>query len=143
MNLWWCKPKHSMYAIYAYIDPPGTTPIDRHTWQSHGVSGKISSSRCDFFRKHRQPPESANIRLEEHPGWRLLSPSPRLAVSLLGWHGSTLKRETTKQIGGQIIPGKVRRLEINKPGPSKGCPMNYPTLPIGFHWAPLGGSWNR
>ena len=27
------------------------------------------------------------------------------------------------------------------PGPSKGCPMNYPTLPIGFHWAPLGGSW--
>ena len=27
------------------------------------------------------------------------------------------------------------------PGPSKGCPMNYPTLPIGLHWAPLGGSW--
>ena len=27
------------------------------------------------------------------------------------------------------------------PGPSKGCPMDYPTLPIGFHWAPLGGSW--
>ena len=27
------------------------------------------------------------------------------------------------------------------PGPSKGCPMNYPTLPISFHWAPLGGSW--
>ena len=24
---------------------------------------------------------------------------------------------------------------------SKGCPMDYPTLPIGFHWAPLGGSW--
>ena len=23
----------------------------------------------------------------------------------------------------------------------QGCPMNYPTLPIGFHWAPLGGSW--
>ena len=19
--------------------------------------------------------------------------------------------------------------------------LNYPTLPIGFHWAPLGGSW--
>ena len=27
------------------------------------------------------------------------------------------------------------------PGPSKGCPMDYPTLPIGFHWAPLG--WSR
>ena len=27
------------------------------------------------------------------------------------------------------------------PGPSKGCPINYPTLPIDFHWAPLGGSW--
>ena len=32
-------------------------------------------------------------------------------------------------------------LETSIPGPSKGCPMNYPTLPIGFHWAPLGGSW--
>ena len=27
------------------------------------------------------------------------------------------------------------------PGASKGCPMDYPTLPIGFHWAPLG--WSR
>ena len=26
-------------AIYAYTDPPGTTPTDRHIWQSHGVSG--------------------------------------------------------------------------------------------------------
>ena len=24
-----------------------------------------------------------------------------------------------------------------------GCPMDYPTLPIGFHWAPLGGSWYK
>ena len=24
---------------------------------------------------------------------------------------------------------------------SKGCPMDYPTLPIGFHWAPLRGLW--
>ena len=24
---------------------------------------------------------------------------------------------------------------------SKGCPMDYPTLPISFHWAPLG--WSR
>ena len=33
----------------------------------------------------------------------------------------------------------VYRIPI--PGPSKGCPMDYPTLPIGFHWAPLRGSW--
>ena len=31
-------PRHSMYGIYAYIDPK-TTPTDRHIWQSHGVSG--------------------------------------------------------------------------------------------------------
>ena len=31
-------PKHSKYAICAYIDPQ-TTPTDRHIWQSHGVSG--------------------------------------------------------------------------------------------------------
>ena len=34
-----------------------------------------------------------------------------------------------------------KRTEVLKPGPSKGCPMDYPTLPIGFHWAPLRGSW--
>ena len=27
------------------------------------------------------------------------------------------------------------------PGPSKGCPMDYPSLFRGFHWAHLGGSW--
>ena len=35
-------PRHSMCAIYAYIDPQSTTPTDRHIWQSHGVSGKWS-----------------------------------------------------------------------------------------------------
>ena len=30
---------------------------------------------------------------------------------------------------------------LHVPGPSKGCPMDYSTLPIGFHWAPLRGSW--
>lgn len=27
-------------AIYAYIDPPETTPTDRHLWRSHGAFGK-------------------------------------------------------------------------------------------------------
>ena len=35
----------------------------------------------------------------------------------------------------------ISHLNVHVPGPSKGCPMDYPTLPIGFHWALLGGSW--
>ena len=31
-------PRHSMYAIYAYIDPLAP-PQCKHIWQSHGVSG--------------------------------------------------------------------------------------------------------
>ena len=38
-------PIHSMYGIYAYIDPPGTTPTDRHICQSHGVYGLRSPFR--------------------------------------------------------------------------------------------------
>ena len=34
------------------------------------------------------------------------------------------------------LPGP-EEVDIDIPGPSKGCPMDYPTLPIGFHWAPL------
>ena len=36
---------HSMYAMYAYIDPPGTTPTDRYICQSHGVFG-MSINDC-------------------------------------------------------------------------------------------------
>ena len=32
-------------------------------------------------------------------------------------------------LGNMFVPGL------------QGCPMDYPTLPIGFHWAPLRGSW--
>ena len=36
-----------MYGIYGYIDPPGTTPTDRHIWQSHGVYGYMTPNPFD------------------------------------------------------------------------------------------------
>ena len=44
-------------------------------------------------------------------------------------HRPTRKATESEQLGDSV------------PGPSKGCPMDYPTLPIGFHWEPLRGSW--
>ena len=42
---------------------------------------------------------------------------------------------TWRRRKSHLNPQKERQL----PGPSMGCLMNYPTLPIGFHWAPLEG----
>ena len=37
-------------------------------------------------------------------------------------------------------PKRYRSKTADIPGPSKGCPMDYPTLPIGFQtWHPLEG----
>ena len=45
-------PRHSMYSIYAPIDPPGTTPTDRSICQSHGVSGIcVESQPVRSFRR--------------------------------------------------------------------------------------------
>ena len=31
-------PNTTLHDVYAYTDPPGTTPTDRQIWQSHGVT---------------------------------------------------------------------------------------------------------
>ena len=49
-------------------------------------------------------------------------------------HPPPKKRVFPNQSGGQMG-------SLCIPGPSKGCPMDYPTLPRHFHWAPLG--WSR
>ena len=43
--------------------------------------------------------------------------------------------------GHQTVPFLQSVITWYVPGPSTGCPMNYPTLPIGVHWARLGGCW--
>ena len=61
------------------------------------------------------------------------------------WGGDArrVEAEVRSEVGQAAIQKDVPPAIINQtiPGPSKGCPMDYPTLPIGFHWAPLRGSW--
>ena len=47
----------------------------------------------------------------------------------------------TWDMGPKTVLSSTNRV-CHSPGPSKGCPMDYSTLPIGFHWAPLRGSWH-
>ena len=59
-------PIHSMYGIYPYIDPPGTTPTDPHIWQSHGSrlgSYLIYAAGDQEFLKARLPKADSGIGL--------------------------------------------------------------------------------
>ena len=54
------------------------------------------------------------------------------------WFGSFRVDHITERVRARQIRTSRSTPYITSIPTSKGCPMDYPTLPIGFHWAPLG-----
>ena len=92
----------------------------------HLVTPKAPASR-DF--ESNWPPIRARKMIKEGKRFEKVHRSSRVPA-VLGPRGAG---EQAKKVSTSWVS--------QQPGPSKGCPMDSPTLPIGFRWAPLGGSW--
>ena len=70
-------PRHSMYAIYAYIDPPGTTPTDRHIFHTWSVWDIV----CFGFSLRPSPPYKGKPQVTTDPSASRAAKVPQVPQS--------------------------------------------------------------